>query len=170
MCSCTLRDFCLYLFLIDYRVAMLVISSNIICTRNWPTVIICKAARGGILLFNDFRGSMPLDEIGGLAFISTCGIPSLQEQRVTAVSVLRLSADQGCCGDLGDGSSLYWETFGLGALLDKCESPLGCLILSCCWCHHYTMRDGGILLYYLEIVNISIVIISDDLMSLENYY
>lgn len=31
------------------------------------------------------------------------------------------------------------------------------------------VRDGGVLLYFLEIVNISIVILSDDVMSLENY-
>lgn len=37
---------------------MLVISSN----RNLPAVIICKAAWGGILLFNDFSETLPLDE------------------------------------------------------------------------------------------------------------
>ena len=82
-----------------------------------------------------------------------------------------MSAHQGCCGDLGDCRSL-----GVGKVLS--------LVL--CWTkgiHLWIVlflhavdatirqvRGGGILLYCLELVNISIVILSDDLVSLENCY
>lgn len=64
-----------------------------------------------------------------------------------------------------------WETLELGgALLDKRDYLWVVLFLHVFDATIRQVRDGAILFYYLELVNISIVILSDDLMSLENYY
>lgn len=176
MFSCPVRDFYLFLFFLHYSVAMLIISSNIICTRNLPTFIIYKAAQGGILLFHGFSRRVPLDVVGGLAFISTQEILSSQEQSLCCFSSAE-SALQGCCHrgwsgwlQVGDCRSLTVRKL-LSLMLCRTKGIQLWVIL---FLHVVDatirqVRDGGVLLYFLEIVNNSIVILSDDVMSLENY-
>lgn len=98
---------------------MLLISSDIIPTRNLPTVIICNSAWGRILLFNGM-GSCPLiKQEGWHSFPHKMCFFTRQESRC-AVSVLQVSAHQECCGNLCE----CWKAFELGALLDKRDSPL----------------------------------------------
>lgn len=144
---------------------MQLISSNLIRTRNLPTVIICKAAWEGILLFIGFSGILPSGKTGGLAFISLF----IRLESHCAVLVLQVSAHQECWGNLCDCRSL--SSGKLLSLVLCCTEGIHLwevLLLHVIDATIRQVRDLVVLVYYPKVVNISIVILSDDLISLEN--